>query len=710
MRVVPWPLLTLAGLLLFSSVARAQHDDPYGVDSGDVNPVGSGRDTWNDRTWGEPESVANPEKVLEDESYRFCHEDRYPMFLRERQWCELVGQENARCPALPAACEAGVEPQMTRLGRVPRGSVGDGDGAERRGEREHAVPADQDQRRARRERSAWTLPTALSGLARVLFFLLIAAAVAALVYAIAKNLMKGKATGDDEVDEVDEVKAPDEEHLRQGPVETDVDRLLRLARAAAQDGKFEDAIEHAYAALLRRLDGDGLIDMHHSRTNGDYVRGLHNTDTRAKVRAVVHDVERVQFGTNVADVQLFERILQQVLPLVRRVTALALVFCLALANVACGDGARGDGGGLTRSGKSPSGSTAVLEMLRERGADAEYRVKPLTVVGESVNAIIILPGGAPPNGNYEPLLRWVEEDGGRLFILGAALPEEIGVSYHEGESYERWLRAAYAYQYLYEGYDLATPPGEALVADREWRAVLVRGGDVYAVQKTLGIGEIFVFADEMMFTNIALTVGDNAELIAQLLSHEEKIQMVDRWTGAGASSPIASIHDARLTPIVAQLLLLLLLLFLWKGRAFGLLRDPAQATRRSFADHAKALGMQYARSGSSSYALGIYANWAIERLRERVPRSARRSMSALAEAIAERTGGDEKRVLRILVEAQSAGEFTAPPSFRPASGRDLMVQQSASDSSANDLKLMRELDRFLAQTSRTGSARGSEIS
>ena len=80
-------------------------------------------------------------------------------------------------------------------------------------------------------------------------------------------------------------------------------------------------------------------------------------------------------------------------------------------------------------------------------------------------------------------------------------------------------------------------------------------------------------------------------------------------------------------------LALLALLLLWRGIAFGKLRDPPAHTRRSFADHVRAIGMQYARADASRHALGAYARWAIERLRERVPRGRHRSLDELAQEI-----------------------------------------------------------------------------
>ena len=114
--------------------------------------------------------------------------------------------------------------------------------------------------------------------------------------------------------------------------------------------------------------------------------------------------------------------------------------------------------------------------------------------------------------------------------------------------------------------------------------------------------------------------------------------------------------------------MLLALLFLWKGRAFARLRDPPAEARRAFADHARALGLAYARARASRHVTGLYAVWALERLRERVHRAGRQGLIPLAEAIAARTGRPEAEVMSVLVEAAGARDEAAPPSSVPRRG------------------------------------------
>src|SRR5262249_9208480 len=111
----------------------------------------------------------------------------------------------------------------------------------------------------------------------------------------------------------------------------------------------------------------------------------------------------------------------------------------------------------------------------------------------------------------------------------------------------------------------------------------------------------------------------------------------------------------------------------------------------------------YAKARASRHVLGLYASWAIERLRERSRGRAARGLVRLAEAVAARTGRSEAQVMTVLVEAQSAGEAAAPSSFRsPASAEPR-------EASARDFEVLRELLEFLAVTESGGPHRGGQV-
>jgi hypothetical protein len=640
-----------------------------------------------------PPRLSTPEEVLAQEKYRFCHEARYPLFEEERAWCPLAGDPSERCPQLPAACEAKVDPKQ----RIDWAWGGDGSGKPKPGE-----PGDGDGREEAPRKWTFEWPEGLSIIGKLLFFALIVVGSAALIWVVVRNLR------DDRLPETElppEAVAVVEDQALDRVVETDVDRLLARARACAGRGEFDEAVELAYAALLRRLEGTGHIDMHESLTNGDYVRALRqHPDLAQQVRQVVRDVERVQFGAAPASAGLFESVLQRVLPLVGRAAALLLLLLSSTTLMGCpGDG--GDGSGsMSRGGTSPSGSRGVVELLAGRGIQAGYRTDPLRAVDDTTGVLIMLPGGREEPEDWEAVFAWVE-DGGMLIVAGASPPAEVlDVSWHHDAGNEPKLIPTGEYSYLLGDFDVRVPiAGAVKLEDPRFStdATITRdpwsSNDAhYGLSIPHGEGEVLVLADAQLFTNISLTVGDNPELLVRLLQYRGKVEISDPLTGAGSQTPLEALHRARLTPLMVQLLVLLILFVLWKGTAFGKPREPAEHRRRSFADHVSALGTQYARANASQHALGAYSAWALERLRERVPRGRRRGMDELAAELAARSGRSALDVAGLLHEAQAASDMVAPASYRPESlrGKDVMYQPGLDDA-GHRVVLMRQLAQLL---------------
>ena len=550
----------------------------------------------------------------------------------------------------------------------------------------------------------------MSGLAQLTFFLLLAVGLGLLVWMIVKSRLAGRDEADLEGPSGDEPAAAPARVVSR-IVETDVERLLSAARQAAGQGDYDRAIAHAYAATLRRLEGDGLVDVHPAHTNVDYLRALSDRpELESAVRAIVQDVERVQFGATAASASLFESLLARVLPLTAR-SALLLVPALAATLASPAAASAADlGGSLT----SPSGSQGVVELLRQRDIEVSYRLEELSTITDDVGVLVVLPGGAPEDGEWDSLIEWVT-NGGTL-VLAGELPSDdrVGIRHLEDHSGRARLTGAWRFESMLEGLDLQVPSGEAIVVDSgglEALPMLVREGSnepLYGVHGSLGRGEIIALADDHLFTNIALAVGDNGEAVARILKGRGSVQICNRWTGAAARSPFESVHRARLTPLIAQLLVLLALLFLWKGIAFGRLRDPADKTRRRFADHVRAVGLQYARARASAHALGVYARWALERLRERVPRGRQSDLDELADKLAVRSGWGVEEIASLLRHAQVASDAGSGASMRPSSlragleptARALSLMETEQQHSRQHVELMQRLAELVAALGR----------
>lgn len=630
--------------------------------------------------------------VLADEDYRFCHEPRYPLYEDERRWCELGGDPNPRCPDLPKACENHVEPGPD--GRFS-GEYGSGDGSDDEG---RAKPPDGDDRKARPKRRNIELPAVLSPIAKLLLIGLVIAGIAL----IARHILKNR--HDDPEDELDEPRvAPSPEEANVAAIraakETDVTRLLNLARAEASAGRFEAAIEYAYAAALRRLDGDGFIELHHSRTNGDYVRRLRRGQPKlaSELRGVVREVEGVQFGARAATRERFDAVLSGVMNIVGRgATALLLVLSL----FGCGDGSGEESkpkaviGGDT----SPIGERAVLEAIATESPKVSYRIEPLDIIGDDVGTLVILPGAGPKDDNWAPLLAWVEE-GGRLILAGER-PRHKDLELFEDPRPTPYTQLFTGYFVGFndmQGWTLKVPPSPGLLPQiglTEGEPVLYRylsddysneEVSVYAVGIYRGEGEIIAFENDDFFTNIAMSVEDNARAMATMAHRydERSVQICTAWTGSGSSSPLDAMRNADLTPLIVQLLVFVVLLVLYRGIAFGRLRDSEARGRRASVDHVRALGSHYARAQATGHAWQAYAAWALDQIDLRLPGQRRRGLQATASAIAARTQWPETEVITLLIAASDAANRNGPASMRGPSSTAPPDEEEGSSSLQN---------------------------
>lgn len=556
------------------------------------------------------------------------------------------------------------------------------------------------------------LASAASGIARVLFFLLLGGFIAFILWMVVKNLLADTDAPPEEVppDETVPTGQTAAKTVARGVVETDVERLLARARAAAQRGAFGQAIDDLYAALLRRLDGDGIIEIQPFRTNGDYLRQVRRerSEIAPDVRAVLSDVESVQFGSRGATSELFARIHDRVVPLVTK--TLAVVFFLVGLStiVSCGHVAVEDVDEdvpvtvdpIFRGDSSPSGIHAIATLVNDVGVDMRQHRRPLEELPDpGISTIVLLPDYDISDIGAWRLHEWVKRGGDLVFAGGNEFPEWAGATPEFEQTSIHAVRPASRYASNFGPIEVEIPPGTLLrCADED--ILLTRDSLCYAEERSIEKGRVFVFADDRWFMNIALPFGDNtAFLLSFFRAVHRNVHVLDGQTSLGANTPLDSIARSNIWPILLQLFLLLGLAFLWAGRAFGTLRDPIVDRRRAFADHIRALGLAYARSGASRHVLGIYAGWAIERLRERLPREGRRGLSGLAEALATRTGKTTGEVMTVLVDVVDAQRETGPMSQRSAA---VPIRAGRKDKQqvAADLVLFRALDQWLASTSR----------
>src|SRR6185295_7827375 len=165
-------------------------------------------------------------KQVFETGFEFCTNPGYPLTRDELKWCDLLSKSDARCPQLAKACTRGATAELV-------------------GQQSH------------KQTTTISMPTAQLPV-RMLLWIVLGVVVAFLIYTIAKQTLGQRAPDREEAVEV-VTEAPEDPALAAARiVETDVQRLLERARAAAAQGDYEGGISDAYAALLRKLEGAGV--------------------------------------------------------------------------------------------------------------------------------------------------------------------------------------------------------------------------------------------------------------------------------------------------------------------------------------------------------------------------------------------------------------------------------------------------------------------
>jgi hypothetical protein len=710
--------LLAAALLVAPTFARAEE---AGAAGGDSTPASRAPMTPVEHERPAPppaRDVAPIVKKVFERGYPFCKDAEYPLTSEEVDWCDLLPdggkKPDPRCPRLAELCAKG--PQAQLMGR---------------------------QRFRHSKGFTFEGPHIPSAVVWVLLALGVAVVLHRLLgQSLSLGAPDAKAERQDDA-RVDDAAA---RAAALKIVETDVERLLARARAAAAAGDFERGVGDAYAALLRKLEGAGVVRVEPNRTNGDHLREVARKlpDAAPEMRPLVRAVERAQFAGAGADEAAFRFVLDGVVRLLAgKLAALApLVVGVGLLSLLAG--CRQD---REDWDESPSGSAGVLEVLRQYGFEARERLVALSRLsdkgaggGEGVDVIVLMPDVEVAKDDWKKLETWVSAGGG-LVVAGAArelpdwIPVELDVKTPGLVSAP--LRGSARLSSWFTGKHLRVPRGHALKikktaeapavseADDRHRAarddddddeddedddeapdgmwpLLLRGDAPYAAEGFVGDGRVVVLADERLFTNVALLVPDDAALVTDLLRRDGKrVEVADGLTGLVSPNPLASVSRGQLAPALAQLALVVLLFFLWKGAHFGRPRDPVLSRRRAFAEHARALGVQYGRARAARHALWLYGAFALERLRERLRLAGGKGLSSVAEGVAARTGRPLGEVMRLLVEARPDPEAPAPTGPGTGSSRSARSAAVAAQQAA-DLASLREIATLLSQTGGAG--------
>lgn len=582
----------------------------------------------------------------------FCHDPNYRLKNADRWMCSLSQAELQRCPAFKQECAAAAKPDPNKAERQPHTS--------------------------RTSDSSSSVPSWLGIVAELAFWALVAALVVAVVLSIARMRRSRDEVEDDAEGPTSLAPPPPDSPAPIASGDRDVARLLERARRAAEQGNLGAAIDAAHAAAIQGLSSTGNIEVDLDRTNGDYLRDLRKAPPlHQDFKAIVSQVEVAQFGGVAPTRGAFDRVLEQVLTLLRRLAVLAL-WLLALLPLA-GCGARSPS---ESEETSPSGLYTFKRMLGDQGAKVHTRVAPLTKLDPGIDVVLLM-GADLEEPEHERLLEWARGGGALVVVASSDFMDEGQLAAAHQSCGHKAERGPGSEQ---------TPLELAVVGDRSLnllphvdspvihRVDVTCGGSPYIVTSFLGDGTITFLPERELLSNASLSVADNARLVAEIFATDEggTIELIGPWTGDGSDSPVQSLKSAGMLPAMLQLLGLALLLAVRQGTSFGARKDERQRERRAFSDHVRAIASNYAKAGAGSLVSGHYGLLLIDQLRDRLCPGQAPTLLQLAAVVARRVQRPETEIVELLVEAKT--------SFDEAGGAQ-----------AVNHKLIRELERLSLQ-------------
>lgn len=435
------------------------------------------------------------------------------------------------------------------------------------------------------------------------------------------------------------------------PRPSDAEALLARAEAHARRGELEAAL-HAYlAAALHALDRRDAIRIARDRTNGEYVRACKEESARARLREIVGEVDRVQFGGERATDDAVARAGQRAVALVRAVPAAVVALALLLATAACGGG----GGGAPLRSEDPAGSELFVAMMRKQGvtvtrAPASLATLPMPASRETAPTVVVDTDLVTLDDESSAhLMRWVEA-GGALVLAGKpeGWPKELGAKPREATG-DR--------VFVMEDSDAPAPrigpaaprsASVAIPAAVTWGDVPLAWfaeGETYAAMHRAGQGLVVGIATDELLTNAALARPANARALVTILGVTEPHELyLARPEDAIAppSNPVSGMIRAGLGLGLAHALALAAVLFLAAGVRLARPKPTPPPARRAFAESVEASGALWARAKMAPHALASYARFVDERLRAKMPRrrDAAHGTSDVAAFLATRAGAD----------------------------------------------------------------------
>lgn len=557
-----------------------------------------------------PSEAEQPEYALDDPEFRFCHEAG-PYSADTRPWCALEDQVDlSRCPGFHELCgRSAADDVYTDLSGGCMGQESTGPANTPLGVPE-APDGGQD----------WT-PSAsscdppetsfgwLASVAKWLVAAVIALGVLVVIRLIFWAIAQRRVGEVEERALVSTVGAPVIESVTDTEVpDIPSDDLLSAAERALAEDRVEDAILLARAAALRHLGDAGVIRLHRSRTDREYLRSTRRKpDVEGGLKVVVRWVELLRWGGSRATSSDATAVLSAVRKLIGTVAVLCIV---ALAMGADGDYRYG-----------PHGDAGVANLFELADYRVSWRLRSLATIDDETDVLVLdLSGIQPGESDWEGMKTWVRQ-GGVLIVGGGVHEAYPRFGEWTAAVPTKWTVATGITRPLWPDADLlGWSDGDAvpLVADAATGTSFVSA--LYA-----GRGVVYGISDERLLWNASLLAEDNERFLLDLLDiarFDPLPGAADRTTvqlallasaSSGSDNPLQSLWNAQLLPFLAQLLLTMGIASLWLGWPFAPLKELEAGKRQHFSDHVSALGHRYRRLRARPWVVAAYARWVLLR-------------------------------------------------------------------------------------------------
>jgi hypothetical protein len=340
---------------------------------------------------------------------------------------------------------------------------------------------------------------------------------------------------------------------------------------------------------------------------------------------------------------------------VRRALPWLLVAAGLVAAALIGGRQPGEGAPLDPNSPGPLGTKALVEVLRELGAEVSVGDTPPS--GGDGTALLL--ADALETRDRDALLGWVRQ-GGTLVVADPSSPvsdlEQAGTATFGLVEVQLQRRCDLP---ALRGVGRVSAPGGVLFEPPPGsQGCFSRGEGSWLVAQPLGSGTLVRLGGASALVNRELGKADNAVLAASLLAPSAGTRVVvlrPPPPGGGARS-LGDLVAPRVKLFGWQLVIAFLLLALWRARRLGRpVREP-QPVQLEGSELVVAVGNLLQRARGRDQAAGLLAEDLRRVLAERLGLPAATPPEALAEAAAARTGIPVERARAALAPATPRDE------------------------------------------------------